>query len=97
MNTYDIDTLVTVQSAFATADGGAIDPSTVTLYVRDPSGAEQTVAMGDLTHVGTGVFSYGLQAGLSGIWFYKWQGGGDVEVTSPDTAFFVRASKLIAG
>lgn len=97
MNTYDIETLVTVQSAFATGVGAAIDPSTVTLYIRDPSGAEQTVAMGDLTHVGTGVFSYSLQAGLSGTWSYKWQGSGNVEVTSPDTSFFVRASRLIAG
>lgn len=96
-NVYDIDTSVTVQSAFSQSTGSAIDPSTVTLYVRDPTGAVTTIAMGSLTHVGTGVWAYNINANVSGTWFYKFQGAGNVVVTSPDASFLIRSSKLISG
>ncbi len=97
MNVYEIDTLVKVASAFAQLGGAAIDPTTVTLYIRDPSWAETTIPMGSLSHDGVGVFSYGVNANISGIWTYKFQGAGNVETTSPDTRFLVQSSRLIAG
>lgn len=98
MNTYELDTLVQLASAFTAADGVTpIDPATVTLYIRDPTGAETTVAMGSLTHAGTGIWTYQQACSISGVWLYKFQGAGNVQVTSPDTPFFVEASRLIPG
>jgi hypothetical protein len=77
--------------------GATVDPITVTLYIGDPTGTVTTVAMGDLTHVSVGVWTYNINADISGDWTYKFQGTGNVEVTSPDIAFTVRASKVIAG
>ena len=97
MNVYEIDTLVKVASAFTELGGAAVDPTIVTLYVRDPSGTESTIPMGSLGHDGVGVFSYGINANISGTWTYKFQGAGNVETTSPDTRFLVQSSRLIAG
>jgi hypothetical protein len=97
MNVYEIDTLVKVASAFVQAGGGGVDPTTVTLYIRDPTGAETTVPMGALSHDAAGVYSYPINANVSGYWTYKFQGAGNVETTSPDTKFLVQSSRLIAG
>jgi hypothetical protein len=97
MNVYEIDTLVKVASAFTQLGGAAVDPTTVTLYVRDPTGAESTTPMGSLSHDGVGVFSCGINANISGVWTYKFQAAGNVETTSPDTRFLVQSSRLIAG
>jgi hypothetical protein len=97
MNYYDIDTLVQVASAFSQGGAGAIDPTTVTLFVRDPNGLETTVPMASLTHAGTGVFTYQVSPSISGTWTYKFQGAGNVQVTTPDVQFYVRPSRLIAG
>ncbi|MEJ0065020.1 MAG: hypothetical protein WDM85_05950 [Caulobacteraceae bacterium] len=39
--------------------------------------------MGSLSHDGVGVFSYGVNANISGIWTYKFQGAGNVETPRP--------------
>jgi len=97
-NTYEIDTLVQLTSNFTLGDGVTpIDPTTVTLYIKDP-GDNETVVPGDLlTHVSTGVFGYDVNVNVSGWWTYKFQGAGNIEVTSPDTRFLVNASILIPG
>lgn len=97
MNVYEIDTLVVVSSAFTDATGAPIDPDTVTLYVRAPGQAPQTIAEGGLTHVSAGVFTYGVDASAAGQWFYKFQGSGNIEVTTPDASFIVQSSRLIPG
>lgn len=100
MNVYEIDTLVVVSSAFTDATdatGAPIDPTTVALFYRAPGKPVTPVAMGSLTHVGTGVFSYGIDANAAGQWFYKFQGSGNIEVTTPDASFIVQSSRLIPG
>lgn len=98
MNTYDIDTDVLVSSAFTQADGVTpVDPTTVTLIYLDPNGKKTTVAMGDLTKLSTGVFTSTINANVSGVWLYKFQGTGNVEVTTPDTPFQVNPSQLLPG
>lgn len=97
MNLYQIDTLVKVSSAFSQVGGAPIDPTTVTLYVVDPKGHKTTVPMASLSHDGPGAFSSLINASRSGIWTYKFQALGNVEVTSPDARFLVQSSRLIAG
>ena len=99
MNVYEIDTTIQVESSppFSQVGGAAFDPTTVTLYFKDPNGEETTVPMSSLTHVTTGVWSYQFTPGVSGVWTYKFQGAGNCAVTSPDTRILVQSSRLISG
>jgi hypothetical protein len=98
MNTYQIDTLVTLEATFTLVDGVTpTDPSTVTLYVVAPDGTETTVTGVDLANPTTGEFTYDVAVNQSGIWIYKWQGAGTVDVTTADTYFAVQESVPIPG
>lgn len=98
MNTYQIDTAVTLSNLFTLADGVTpVDPTTVILYVIQPDGTENQYTGGELDHPSVGRFNYGVVASESGLWTYKWQGTGSVEVTSPDTFFIINPSLAIAG
>jgi hypothetical protein len=100
MERYEIDTLVNLQATFTLADGVTpADPTTVTVYVRNPAGTllTYTYAAGDVTRTSAGSYAYSLYCAASGKWSYKWQGAGAIEVTSPDTAFQVNRSTLIPG
>lgn len=85
MNRYDLGDPVTLTASF-TLDGAPVDPTTVALEVRRPSGAWSTVAV---TKAAVGSYRYDLTADTSGVWRYQWTGtgpGGNVE----DGAFVVR-------
>jgi hypothetical protein len=99
MNSYPIGDTITLTSTPFTnlATNQPFDPTTVTLRFRDPTGVETAVTTADLTHVGTGVFSYTLVANISGQWTYAFEGSGNCAVRGPDAQFFVTRSKLIPG
>lgn len=93
MNTYDVDTAIQLSVAFANVAGTAVDPTTVNIFLYDPCGviSEHTTVSG-VVHDGTGAYHYVFLPPIVGIYAYKWQGTGAVEVTSPDTYFQVRQS-----
>jgi hypothetical protein len=98
MNTYQIDSEVTLSTLFTASDGVTpIDPTTVTLYIVAPDGTEMELTGSDLAHPSTGSFSYGVLVNQSGIWIYKWQGAGAVDVTTPDTYLAVQESVPLPG
>ncbi len=98
MDTYQIDTLVTFSTVFTLEDGVTpIDPTTVTLYYVAPDGTQTEVTGGPINHPSTGNFNYDVSLTQSGIWIYKWQGSGNVEITSPDTYVAVQESVPIPG
>lgn len=99
MNTYPIDTAIKLITGtpFADLSGAPVDPTTVTLYVRDPTGKITLYAGGQLSHDGTGLYSMILVPAISGIWTYKWQGTGTLVATSTDTLFTIQPSVAIAG
>lgn len=98
MNDYEIMTLVTLAVAF-TLNGVPTSPSDVTLYVLPPGGPEKqfTLSGAQVRANGTGNFEYDLLVDKSGLWGYKWQGTGAVQVTTPDQQLTVNKSALIAG
>lgn len=59
-----------------TVGGVATDPTTVTLYVEDPSGVTSTFATDALTHDGDGAYSYNLTVTKAGQWRWRWVGTG---------------------
>jgi hypothetical protein len=97
-NTYEIDTTIELMGTFANAlTGAAVDPTDVTLFIRDPEGDITQHANGQLTRVGVGVYTFLITVSVHGVWTYKWQGTGAVVVTSPDTALNVNQSIFISG
>lgn len=90
-NEYQIDTEVQLLGTFANATTGApADPTTVTLYLEDPSGTVTTPT--SIIKVSVGNYAYAFTPSGPGWWTYKWQGVGAVVATSKDTKFFVKAS-----
>jgi hypothetical protein len=99
MSKYEIDTSIQINGDFLNAiDDIYVDPSGVTLFILDPSGA-QTIAQypGAVIRDAQGHYHYTIAPSKSGTWTYKWQAGGSFIGTSPDTTFTVNASALIAG
>lgn len=89
-NVYQIDSKITLRAAFFLADRiTPADPSTVELFIMSPDGEVDTPTP---THGATGVYAYDLTLDQVGDWIYKFQGKGDVEVTSPDTYLTVVGS-----
>lgn len=98
MNIYQVDTIIRLNVQFYnTALNQPADPSTVALFVEDPSGNVTQVPSGDIVRTGVGAYYSDYQPASPGEWTYKWQGSGtSVVATSRDTCFFVQASALIA-
>ena len=92
INAYHIDQLVRV-TATCTVAGVATDPTTLTLRVKDPTGATTTytlVSSPALVKDSTGVYHYDLAASIAGTWSYHWEGTG--VQGSDDQQFFVEGA-----
>lgn len=72
----DVGDRVTFTATFTTAAAVAVDPTTVTLKVLDPSGNTTTVTSG-FTNDSTGVYSYEVDIDEAGVWRWRWAGTGD--------------------
>ena len=66
------DELAVLTNTFTVA-GVPTDPTTVTLTVTDPAGAQTTPST---THVSTGKYSATISCTLAGLWAYEWDGSG---------------------
>jgi hypothetical protein len=99
VNTYNINTSITLKAAFTDGITGLpVDPSAgVTCYVLDPNGQKTTysVAGGTVIRDGVGLYHLNINVSIPGHWWYKFEGDGTSEVTSPDTEFTVNSSRLI--
>lgn len=77
MNLYPVGSSVLLSSAFQTTAGVPVDPSTVTLRVKDTlTNTEQIFTTSQLTHVSAGVFQYAIVCMKYGVWFYRFEGTG---------------------
>lgn len=99
MNRYQLDTLIQLTGTFTAADGFTpVDPTSVFLFVKTPDGvisAYSTSSSPAIAKASDGVYQIELATTQSGPWIYKWQGVGDVTVTTPDVYFTVAASVLV--
>lgn len=100
-NTYELDTLIQVQTTFTLEDGVTpVDPTGVIVYVRTPDGVVAAYTYGvdpAVMQLGVGNYALDLTTSQSGPWVYKWQGTGVVEITSPDVYFTVNQSADLMG
>ena len=92
---FDVGDTVTVTVNFFDVNDQLADPSTVTLKYVKPSGAEVDVAQGALTHVGVGVWTYGIPIDQAGTWYVRAEGTGTVPIVIP-SSFGVRAKAPFA-
>lgn len=103
MAKYEIDSSIQINGVFMNALTGIyVDPSNITLYLLDPAGittsfAYTTAPGSPIIRDSLGHFHFTTTPGKSGTWTYKWQTTGSLVSTSPDTAFVVNPSALIAG
>ncbi len=65
--------------------GALVDPTTVAVTVRDPSGTDATYTTGDaeLQHAGTGVFRVAIEATDPGSWKFLWLATGEATAAEP--------------
>jgi hypothetical protein len=92
MNSYPINTLVSIDIVVKTPAGVLIDPSTLTCDVNDPSGTTTTYTYGvDITFLrnSLGNFTLEVDGNAHGMWFYHPEASGNVEV-SGDGYFFIK-------
>lgn len=97
MNVYQVHTIVQMNVTFYnTLLNQPADPTTVALFIEDPSGNVTQVAANLIVRTGVGAYYSNFLPTAPGEWTYKWQGTGNVVATSPDVEFLVAGSELIA-
>lgn len=98
VNVYQVETLIQLNVTFYNTQlNQPADPSTVALFVEDPSGTVTPIPSNQIVRTGIGTYYSDFLPTSPGTWTYKWQGSGtSVVATSPDTSFVVRASPLVA-
>ena len=97
VNRYQQQTLIQLSVIFYNvALNLPADPSTVSLWVEDPTGVVTQISGSDIVRTGTGTYYSNFMPTGPGLWKYKWQGSGlSVQATSPDTEFFVVGSDFL--
>lgn len=94
INEYDRGDRVRLSAAFTDADGAPADPTTITLYVLDPT---RTVtpyvypAAVEMVRDALGAYHADLTLSLEGPWYYRWTGTGAI-VAAAEGRFHVRQS-----
>lgn len=78
--------LATLTNTFTVA-GAPTDPTTITLTITDPTGAENsyTHAGGTVTKSATGVYTKDITCNVAGTWTYEWVGTGAATDTQVGT------------
>lgn len=90
-NTYSVNQLVHLVFPF-TVNGVATDPTTITVRVKDPTGAEATYTLTSTPPVvkdSVGNYHLDITAGIPGTWSYHCEGTGAAQA-SDDEQFSVR-------
>ena len=95
-NAYDIGDLVSITGAFTNSAGAAVDPTTVALTVRDPSGTESTYtyALGTVSRSALGNYFKQITPDASGTWYYRWVSTGTGQ-GAEEGMFYVRTSEIV--
>jgi hypothetical protein len=98
VNNYETHTLIALSVIFYNVQMNIpADPTTVSLWVEDPTGVVTQVSSLNIVRTGVGTYYANFMPTSPGLWKYKWEGSGtSVQATSPDTAFFVRSSDFLA-
>lgn len=78
VNRYDVGDVVKLTASFVDDAGDPVDPTTVSLYIQDPSGnvATETYNPGNITRVSEGNYRYDLAIDEHGSWLWRWESTG---------------------
>lgn len=81
-NSYTLGQVVRLSVAFTDSAAAAVDPTTVTLKIKDPVGAEvtKTYALSEVIKDSAGIYHFDHTPTLEGSHHYRWEG------TAPSTA-----------
>jgi uncharacterized protein YfaS (alpha-2-macroglobulin family) len=79
-NSYIPGNIVTLTVLFTdnASPPNPADPTTVTLRITDPTGAESDYTGSQLTKISTGSYSFQQEVLLTGWWNYRWEGIGAI-------------------
>lgn len=93
MRTYAQNTRIRSTVTFRNAADEPVDPTDVVFFLADPAGDETSYTTVDgVAKIGTGEYTYDFLLDQSGIWTYRWEGTGAVEVSSDDVRLLVSGS-----
>ena len=95
-NTYDIGDLVRCSVLFEDAAGTNIDPVTVSVKVKPPSGSTVTyVYLTDVALVkeSTGLYHVDVSVTIAGTWWFRWYSTGTGQAAG-ERKFWVTVSKF---
>lgn len=79
MGSYFVGSAVVLSATFTTPTKALVDPTSVRLRVKDPTGVE--VDYNSPTYVSAGIYTQQIVPTLTGTWSYRWEGTGAVVVT----------------
>lgn len=72
-NTYQIGDSVTLTASIAATSGGMVDPTSLFLQLRWPTGSVAAWGYPDFTKVATGHYTFNVNClNLSGNYYYRW-------------------------
>lgn len=96
MNSYDIGDLVQLNVLVTGSEGTPVDPETVELVVRDPTGEVTTYdyALGTVVRTDVGSYLVQLTPDQPGTWVYRWVTTG-VGQGAEERRFYVRAHSAV--
>jgi hypothetical protein len=86
-NSFLVGSYIRIQAAFRTSAGVLVNPTTVTLTVKDGAGTTVTTTTASFIHPSIGIYYLDrtLVAAAPGTWTYKWVGTGAAIAVNEDT------------
>ena len=91
----DIGDVPYIVCTFTNAGGTLIDPTTITLYLQQPSGSvgTYTYASGSVIRAAAGSYTFNGTATEAGYWDVRWVGAG-AAVAAQQGRYFVRSTNV---
>ena len=85
----DVGDVAYIVCTFTNAGGTLIDPTTITLYLQQPTGSvgTYTYAGGDDTRPAAGTYTYNGTATEAGYWDVRWVGTGAADFADQSRYF----------
>jgi len=90
MNTYQLGSSVRFTGSFTDEDDLPVDPDTVSLVIRDPSGNETVytyLGLGTITRTAIGEYYQDAVVDEHGVWYYQWKGTGTATAIDEDALY----------
>jgi hypothetical protein len=84
---FNVGDLVRITGTFSDSAGTNVDPTTITVYYKDPSSNITELVYGvdsDVVQSDTGIYYVDISIDESGNWYYRWKGTGSNQAADSD-------------